>query len=100
MKNLLYLLDFICVFLISWITCAPIENTCADVAVVTGEFKVYLRNSFDRIFDVTSSLDKGPNLDGRYILKTRSDEKPADACVNGCIYFKGNCPKILKILNV
>ena len=34
-------------------------------------------------------LGKGANLDGRYILKTRSDEKPADACVNGCIYYKG-----------
>ena len=42
-------------------------------------------------------LGKGANLDGRYILKTRSDEKPADACVNGCIYYKGNHPKILDI---
>ena len=39
---------------------------------------------------MTSILGKGPDLDGHYILKIRSDEKPADACVNGCIYYKGN----------
>merc|ERR1711894_854049 len=58
---------FISVFFFSWISCAPMTIICVNVAVVTG---------------------KGPDLDGRYILKKRSDEKPADACVNGCIYYK------------
>ena len=72
---------FISVFFISWISCAPMTNICVDVAVVTGEINIYL--TIDRIFELLMD-------DGRYILKKRSDVKPADACVNGCIYYKGN----------
>ena len=40
MKSLQNYGGFISVFCMSWISCAPMTNTCVDVAVVSGKFIV------------------------------------------------------------
>ena len=85
MKKPLRYLNFVSLLFISCIYCAPMMNICVDVVEVSGGFQIICQIiGYDQ-----QSLDKGPSLDGRYVLKKRSDEKPADACVNGCIYYKG-----------
>ena len=37
---------------------------------------------------VTIVSGKGPEMDGKYVLKELVGQKPAEVCVDGCIYYK------------
>ena len=49
MKSLQNYGGFISVYCISWISCAPMTNTCVDVAVVSGKFIVQPDLAFNNV---------------------------------------------------
>ena len=52
---------------VTYTTMAAPHTACVKVTVVSG---------------------KGPEMDGKYVLKEMVGEKPNEVCVDGCIYYK------------